>query len=97
MAGIIELDSDPTQPLAVADDSTLERLFAGFAGRDSISPDPVEPSPRSASPRWTRVGEDLVYDSRPTLSADLGALVRELEQEYELVCEALRHSHPSGH
>jgi hypothetical protein len=97
MAGIIELDADPSPLSTARDDSTLERLFASLVGRDAA--DETEAGPpdhRRGSPRWTRVGEDLVYDGRPTISADLGALLRELELEYELVCDALREADQPG-
>ena len=89
IVGIIELTSAPEQSAAEVDDSRLDCLLASLVSHESLA-DASHLTP--ACPKamgWQRVGGDSVYDGRASVTADLGALVDELEREYAQICDVL--------
>lgn len=102
MTGIIEVTPTPASRRPTVDDTTLDRLLTSFAGFPSLADEAeaesaasgeveeaavTEMAAEQATPLWQRVS-DSVYDGRMSVTADLAALMRDLELEYERV----RHS-----
>jgi hypothetical protein len=80
-AGIIELTPNASD-VACIDDTSLGRLLVSLAEHDSLDKDPAAGDCPPPSTRWSKVGDDSLYDGRTSLEADLGQLLEELEREY---------------
>jgi hypothetical protein len=90
LVGIIELTTSPHGSMSEVDDSSLERLLASFAEHDSLADELALPASPQRAAGWRCVVADSVYDRRTSITADLGALVSDLEREYGQVSSALR-------
>ena len=88
LIGIIELTPSPSGASGAIDDSSLERLLASFADRDSLEDD------RAILATTTRQNDcrsevgGLRRDRGATVAANVESLLSDLEREYAELCAA---------
>lgn len=82
MVGLIELTNCPGAAMSQVDDSSLDRLLASFAEHESLADEHCGPASEAKLPAWQSSRDAALYDRRISITADLGALLTDLEREY---------------
>jgi|GEM_PF-2925133 len=89
IVGLIELTNASPEAATMVDDSTLDRLLESLVSHDSLA-DELQLRDRGlAAYERQRIGDKSPYFGRASVSADLAALVEDLEREYAQLYESL--------